>query len=175
MDRKKEIKEELEKISPFLADLKKEQNFKVPTNYFNDLEEDLWKQVRPQPTTETTVVPKKNWLEQIELALASLFQPRLALSLASLLLMLTAGWYFMQQPTDVSGSLADNLPSLEEASDYLAEHIDDFDADLLMQLELGEEELSQISENSFDDEESSDSYFDEMLDDLDKDDLEQLL
>ena len=129
MDRKKEIKEELEQISPFLAGLKKEQNFKVPTNYFNDLQEDLWKQVQPQPQRETQSTPKRTWLEEIELALASLFQPRMALSLASLLLLLTVGWYFMQPPVD-SNSIADaSLPTLEEVSDYLADHLDDFDAD----------------------------------------------
>ncbi len=174
MKPKKEIKEELEKLSPFLADLDKEKNFQVPTNYFNELQEDLWKQVRPAPA-QKPVVEQSAWWSPIESALLALFQPRMALSFASLLLLLTAGWFIMQQPTDTVPEVADNLPTVEEAADYLAEHIDDFDTELLMQLELDDIELSQISESSFEDDEVLDTYFDEMLDDVDSDELQQFL
>jgi len=47
MDNKKDIKKELEEIAPFLAGLEKKSGFKVPENYFKQLEDDLWDQLQP--------------------------------------------------------------------------------------------------------------------------------
>lgn len=176
MDRKKEIKEELEQLSPFLANLEKKPDFDVPANYFNDLQDDLWKQVRPTPKVQTET-PQKNWLDDLALMLAGLFQPRMALSLASLLLLLTAGWYFLQPTTISSESMvAQADDSLEDVADYyLASHFDEFDSELLMQLELEDEELSQITENSLEEGDGFDPYLDELLNSLETEELIQLL
>lgn len=147
----------------------------MPANYFNDLQEDLWKQVRPTPKVQTEA-PRKSWLDDLAFTLAGLFQPRMALSLASLLLLLTAGWYFLQPTNSTTESMmAQTDTALEDAADYLASHIDEFDSDLLMQLELEDEEFGQTSENSVGEEDEFDAYFDELLNQLDTDELEQLL
>ncbi|MEM8907466.1 MAG: hypothetical protein AAGD05_06435 [Bacteroidota bacterium] len=180
MDKKKqEIKDELESISPFLANLERKAPFQVPTDYFKSMEEEVWEQVRPQTAPEKQAAPKQSWLEQIEMALLSLWQPRLALGLASFLLVLTVGWYVQSETASSAsdGPVLAAAPLLEEASDYLADHLDDFDTELLVQgLELDEQDLGLLSSDEvLSDEATLDQFFDELLDELDTDDLEQLL
>ena len=175
MDQEKDIKKELEEISPFLAGLDKKQDFKVPVNYFENLQDEIWEKVRPQQVVVQEKQVSPTWLEQVEAFIASLFQPRMALAMASVLVLLTAGWFFLQDTEGTSLPLAEENPLFEEASDYLAQHLDDFDAELLLQLELDDEELSQVGESSFPGVEELDDFFDEMLDEVDMDDLEQLL
>ena len=176
MEPKKEIQEELEQISPFLAGLDKTQNFKVPVNYFEEMQEDLWQKVAPESKSAPVAVQKKTWLSQLDEWLANWFQPRLALSLASLLLLLTAGWYFMSS-VDGSEELVAVESSLldDEAYDYFAQNFDEFDAELLSQLDFDDEEIDAFVESNFSGDGEFDVLLEDLLQELDIDELEGLL
>jgi len=179
MDRKKEIEKELEDLSPFLAEMKKKESFKVPENYFAELSANVWEEVQKEKVqTETTpVTTGPNWMEQMMQSVALLFQPRMALRLASVAVLLVAGILWMNNQTEGS-TLADaeEGPTIEEAANYLAENIDDFDTDLLMQIELEESDLVDIYDYDFDfEEEDLDAILDDLLKDIKEDNFDELL
>ena len=57
MDRKKEIKDELENLSLFLSEMKKKNSFKVPENYFAELSANVWEEVQKDKVVVEKVRP----------------------------------------------------------------------------------------------------------------------
>lgn len=179
MDRKKEIKDELENLSPFLAEMKKKNSYKVPENYFAELSANVWEEVQKEKvsTQPTPVATTPNWMEQVMQSIAVLFQPRMALSLASVAVLLVAGIFWMNNnPIEVQTVAEGDGLTIEETTNYLAENIDDFDTDLLMQIELEESDITDIYDYDQDfEDEDLDAILDDLLKDINEDNFDELL
>lgn len=150
---KKEFEEEINELSPFLADLKKQQRqepFKTPRLYFDTLAD----KVIDKAKTETTVAiappqykavqtPKNriiNWLSTI-------FEPKMALSVLTLVLVLGAGWYVIdQQKTGTVENVESDVVTREDVHNYINEHIDEFKEEEIL-LAFADTKSSKTAEN----------------------------
>ena len=164
MKNKKGIQTELKKLAPLLAELRKEDTgMKTPEHYFDYLTESVLEQVALIPKSSVSTPPinkQPTWY-------AFLFNKRILSGLAMILLLLTATFFFRNQP--VSELKLAEISS-EEAATYIAAHLEDFetslfiDGDFIEEIEEIEIEAAEI-----------DLYLDEMIEELDIETLEQLL
>ena len=176
MEKREKIKEELEKMSPFLAAQKeKSEGFDLPKHYFKSLPEDVFKKIN---TGQQIVENRdKNWHTDFIEYLQSLFQPKYAMAFASILLVLFVGIYslnFENTEEDQSNAIASHILheiTDEVLQDYVTNNIDYFDETILEE-ELAENTNSATFEFNT---ENSDELIDELIDDLDIDDLDDLL
>ncbi len=178
MKERKHIEEELREISPFLADLKKENNFQIPDGYFEELNKAILLQTveqEEQAVLQTIDKPKSrtNWLDNIIndtiAAIQSLWQPQYTMAFSIVALVLAAGWYVLI-PNSTQELTADEL------EEYIEENIDQFDETLLVELaSLEETEISPIDNLNLESQDLE-NYIDEnIIDDLDETTLEELL
>jgi hypothetical protein len=160
---KKEIKEELNAIAPILSKMKKENStgFKMPENYFDYLNQSVMEQVRLEPQSPIPTTTKKTSFWHF-----LNIRPYLTAGLASFALLVTAllfsGRFFNETPITEF--------SVQEANHYITNHIDEFEADLLMQEVL----LSDLEEPVLEPTEIH-QFLEEHIDELDDVLLEQLL
>jgi len=166
---KKEIQAELEALAPSLSKMEKEEVFKVPENYFDNLPDQILKELA---LGEEPVLVEKHprWWTQLMDNLMMLMQPRIAVGLASLALLLTSAFYLMDNNGGVIYSPHTELSSLE-AENYVLENIDDFEDDLLYEIAL---ESDLVENNNLEDQEL-DNYLDEIIDEMDDETLEEFL
>jgi len=119
MKKKNEIKEELKKLSPFLSEIKKEDSFKVPQNYFKSLPDKVLDQVRVVTKAPEHSPTQPSWIDRLIENIAVLFQPRYAVGFATATILVVASVYFSQQPdSPIEGSY-------QLASQYIEDNIDD--------------------------------------------------
>jgi len=168
MKNKKEIEEELEALAPSFSKMEKEEVFKVPDNYFNELSDQIMGELN-FPKEEIVVGRKESWWTILIDNLMSLLQPRIAVGLASLMLMFGSIFYLMNRTGVEDNHLA--KISAEEASLYILENIDDFEDELLYDIAL---EVENIDVNNFEEKELNE-YLDDIIDDMEDDELEELL
>ena len=158
--------------------MKKKNSFKVPENYFAELSANVWEEVQKDKVVVEKVRPVSttpNWMEQVIQSISVLFQPRMALSLASVTVLILAGVFWMNNQSNQQ-LLADQDLTIEETTNYLAANLDDFDTDLLMEIEMDESDLANIYEYDLDfEEEDLDAILNDLLDDIDEDALDELL
>lgn len=120
---------ELQELSPFLAQLKKEQTkpiFKTPLFYFDTLEDKVFEKIADRPTFVVTKTPNRFqiWAERWQ---QWLWQPQTACALSAGVLLTTATlFWFQKQPTVVP-----TIAMQEEVHHYIKNNLDDFDDDLL--------------------------------------------
>lgn len=165
----------LESVSP-LAALKKEPAFTVPKNYFESLPDLVLERVTPKPATETVAppapaAPQSSWIDDLINSVALLFQPRYALRLATVAILLVGGLFFMQQQGTVDGGLAEAEVDLLEEYGISLDDLNDDDLALLLDGETEETSLDNLDD-------LDESLLDEMLENLDElsdEDLEGLL
>ncbi|HFA51269.1 MAG TPA: hypothetical protein ENJ95_19830 [Bacteroidetes bacterium] len=172
MKNKNGLKDELRAISPLLSRLKEgKEGYQVPNDYFKSLPDEVWQKVAPEQAE--AVEPTYSRQSRLTTFLQNFFRPKYALALASVALLLVAGFYFMNNEN------AATLPpavALEEISDealdtYINDNIEDFDEALL------EEQLAGKIGGPLPglDLENSEGYYDEIIDELDIEDIEDLL
>ena len=174
MDQKDEIKKETEEISPFLAGLKKENPFKVPANYFEQLPDQIMEQVRWTSVERKPV--KVSWLDRLIASFAFLFRPQVVFSALCLVAATWAAIYIMKSAED--GLELANDQFIEAADSYIAANIDEFDAEWLGALAMNDNDPDADVSNEkmiTDDIEMDDELMDEILDELEDVDLEELL
>ncbi len=165
---KKEIQEELNNHAPLLSGMPKQsEGYKVPDDYFARMEADLWKQLKPATKTVTESVSKASWLDGLIQQISWLLQPRMALQLASVALVILAGFFFMNrsatsQQTDVLADL-----TADEASAYVLANLDEFDTESLIELSFGEANFSEVDATFF-----NDADVDDLLDELQKENID---
>ena len=122
MTYKKEIDEELREIAPGLGDLKGKEYFSVPHNYFKQLPDRVFEQIRTEQA-------QPGLLERLGYTLAAWFapvkQPQYALAYAAVLVLIVAAVFLNQSPKtqDLFAEI-----SSEEAFEYVLANIDDYDA-----------------------------------------------
>ncbi len=100
---KREFEKELQNLSPFLADLKKQQKdepFKTPRLYFDNLTDSVIEKAKGE--TQTAKTPpqynsRPSLSSRINDWLSTAFQPKWALSTLALALVMVVGWYAVQQ------------------------------------------------------------------------------
>ncbi len=182
MDRKDDLQEELNKASPFLADLRKKgDGFTAPKNYFKTLPDEVLKRIgKDALRAKTPVRQKRNWLDEIIAGIQFLLQPRYAVAVASVLLLIVAFIFLFQQPNEPqpfainTKMVAIEDISFDEMNTYVAENIDDFEEDLLVQDGFSVGEMGSISNFHVEDREIE-NYLDGVIDEIDLSELEEIL
>lgn len=164
---KKEIKEELNNHAPLLSRMpKKSEGYKVPEDYFAQMEADLWEQLKPATKTVTEPAPRTSWLDGLIQQINWLLQPRMALQLASVALLILAGFFFMNRSaTTQTDALADL--TADEASEYVLANLDEFDTESLIELGFGEADFSAVDASLFDE-----MDVDDLLDELQRENID---
>ncbi|MEM9544770.1 MAG: hypothetical protein AAGA77_02290 [Bacteroidota bacterium] len=176
------IHNEIADIAPTLASLEKKNPFRVPEGYFDALEHKILDALDKKPVLEKTIpegyfdnltdIVLDRIKEEEKPKVMPLYQRKWLSIAASLLIILGAGYLItIQSGTATSGAEFALEIDLEEALDYLEENDNLYLSDLIG-LDLDEEDFSigdsELSE--FEDEE-----FEDFLEELDPEDLEDLL
>lgn len=130
---KREFEKELEELSPFLADLKKQQKvepFKTPRLYFDNLADSVIEKANGEKQTAKTPPQYNNrpsLARRINGWLSTAFQPKWALSAFALVLVMVVGWYAVQQQRTTPVAVEQPVVvTHEEAQNYIKENIEDF-------------------------------------------------
>jgi len=157
MNKKKEISEELKEIAPNLSNLKNKQDaFKLPDTYFANFEANLLQQMQEEVIP---IRPKKRNLFKITSILRKL---------AAIFILGGVGLFLWQQnsPSSIDATL-----SSEEIASYIADNMDEFEEDPLLE----ETYISQaiMEENVAKTE--NDIGIEDLLEELEEADLEDLL
>lgn len=131
MKKKEDIHDELREQAPFLTPLKKgDDGFRVPADYFDNLEVEVFRQLdaisaQRTPTTFTSNRKGLSWWQFMQ----RLWQPRVALAFAGVIaLILTAWWYFTPSPTAIT-------PPIMAAAEISADDAEAYLMDNLLELE----------------------------------------
>lgn len=181
MHSKDEIKKELEELSPFLAKLKaKEDPFNVPSNYFDNLADQVMAQIKEEEEVAAPKVvsqPTPSWIDRLIEQLQLLLQPQYALQLASVAILLAAGAYFFWPSSSISPGNIDEIAaniSEDELIQYVQHNIDDFEVSQFVDAGIQEVNFDLFLETEINSEEM-DQLMDDLLEDLDESSLEELL
>ncbi len=178
-DRKQEIRDELKEISPFLYKMKeKDSPFKVPDHYFNNFSNQVLEQLKQ----ETAESPQKKdiWnlnfiVQAFQDQLALLFQSRLVIGLASVVILAVAAWILY--PSGPDQTAVDNLSfaslSVEEIQNYIDDNLETFDEETFKELAHENSNISLLPAEVVGAEEI-DQYLDQMIEEMDAEDLEEL-
>ncbi len=180
-----ELRDELEN-SPFLKKMKAQpgEGFKVPRHYFKHLPDEVWKQVKPAPSPVTS---RPSWLENLELFIQGLMQPRYALALASVVALVAVTVVFFKDKNVGANMQPIAQVTLAEITDeeliaYVSDNIGDFDRGLMLEVsgpempEVGQPtKPSTKAEMAKPNVEEMEEYLDEVIDEIDVEDLEELL
>ena len=175
MKRREEIREELEQLSPLLAKMKEEDpGFRVPENYFQQLPDEIMARMEQEKSQEASPSIQASWWDQFLHSLQFLLQPRYAMALAAILLLIVAGiWWLRPTETVYTGDIAWNKVSSEEITNYIANNIQDFEAELLFKATPGLDQQSILHGTDIDNA-TLDNYLEDIIDDLEVEDLEYL-
>jgi hypothetical protein len=136
--KKNEIKDELEKLSPFLSKFKKDKKngFSMPANYFERFEDRLMNRIYEEEALEATTSPDTGSASSPTIRFWSfvrlLFIPQYAAGFSIGIVVIVFGLYFfnngvqtVDQPILLAQVLEEEL-TLEETKDYIINNIDDF-------------------------------------------------
>ena len=172
MKSKKEIQDELKSIAPFLSELKREEGFKVPKDFFSKLPKELITKIKKEQLVEEKYAPgsSPNWLDHLIHYFSSLFQVRLITAFATVAILMTAGWFLMNKQTASDETQYLSELSVEEMQIYLNENIDELDDELLIELSTNEEDFFITNPT-----ELNDKDIETLIDELDDETLEELL
>lgn len=125
--KKESINDELDKLSPWLRDMKRQDDgFRLPDNYFDAMEQSVFGRLESSGGLRKSVPPpsgnglaarigRKQWMW----AAAAVFT-----------VVLAAAWFF-GQPDDAAAPVASIELTEEEIESYVLDNIRDFDAELL--------------------------------------------
>ena len=176
METKDEIKKELEELSPFLAQFQtRNSGFRTPENYFDGLPGAIMRKIKAEEQTAFEAPkPTPGWLELLLAQIQQFFLPRYALALATVAIVIVAlVWTLNSGPGQSDQNLAWNDIPTEEIDGYIADNLQDFEVDLLMEF-APDLERQSVLQGSKIQEEAIDAYLDEIIEDLDIEDLENI-
>ncbi|MCB0704902.1 MAG: hypothetical protein KDC34_06305 [Saprospiraceae bacterium] len=167
-NRKSDIQQELEALSPLLLRLKgQESGLTVPPNYFRNLEKEV---------AEKLVTPQQesSWLSKIAASYRWSLQPKLAFSFAAIAVLVVAGLWVLNRNQESEVAEFAQLSS-EEIESYIDRNIDDFDLDLLVEYAASDQGVSSIKLHTESlNEEELGEYLDDYIDELELDKLDDL-
>jgi hypothetical protein len=143
-----DVRAELEHVAPHLSQMKPEDGFNVPHNYFQTLPDQVLQRISEQ---QDAIPTWQIWWGRVR------SQPGLTMALAGAAVLLVAGiWFFgPQSQPDPLGSITD-----EEALQYVIANVDEFTSEDLLTLDgalrmdaatiqITEENLDEILEDVF--------------------------
>jgi len=165
--------EELEELSPFLHQMKEKGDpFKAPQGYFEGLPDQVLARLREEEAPATELGMPRS-LQGLLDQLGWLLQPRMALAISSVLIILVAAW-FLLRPDGASSTTPDFASlSAEEIQNYIQSNIEDFDEETLMEVAHEPGNINLIPQDAIETEEL-DQYLDRMIDQMDTRELEEL-
>jgi hypothetical protein len=175
MNKKNEINKELEEVAPFLVELKKEKSgFQVPDNYFKEMQNQVILQLNESPEVNATPTLLLKFQQNSIRTIQLLAQPRYALRAAGFALVVAVAgiFYFQFAEGNAKTEFLAGITA-EDMSDYVNEHIDDFDLEEFLDVaEVEARDLYSIPDTK---NEELDNYIDEIIDDFDIEELEEML
>jgi hypothetical protein len=141
MNKKEDIKNELNEISPFLSDLNKDrkEGFSLPNNYFENFEDRLMSRIKEENAligstkTDDSDISFISWLLK---AVELLFTPKYAVPFATAVVLVVFGFQFFGKAASVNmdePSLIAQL-SVEETNSFILNNIEDFSIDDIIEL-----------------------------------------
>lgn len=180
MRKQDDLKHELEELSPLLHKLKAQENpFKTPEGYFASLPDELITRLRTE-AQPVSVPARSTWTDRLLEFLESLMQPRLAVGLATVAILVVTGLFWLRPETGSETTASEQLAMLsdlsaEEVNDYVTENIETFEEEELMVAvaESGievEETLPAIDLDAA----AIEEYMEEAIQEMDEEDLETL-
>lgn len=175
MKKSKEIREELDQLSPLLSRMKAaEKPVEAPENYFREMQADvLWKVKQEALACKAAqpAAPAAAWWERTLHSLHHLVrQPVYATAFATLALLIVAAiWLLAPEKAD---TLQFSELTQEEALEYIESNLEDFDTALLLSA-FGESAAIPAPTSGMSDQEAKD-LMDAMMKELDASDLEEL-
>lgn len=120
MDKKKDILKELQEIAPKLKNLPKEDGYKLPVNYFEQMQENVLQHTKQNEAP----VQSKSILDRI---LKRIFKPQMALASMTLVLALSVGYFMVQKNDLTEDCLQISCLTNSEIDAYLSENLSIFD------------------------------------------------
>jgi hypothetical protein len=153
--KKNKINKELEELSSFLSNLKKDKKdaFSIPENYFDKFEDRLMHRIEE----EAALSPERHSEKKVAIPFFSrikaFFRPHYAIGFSTCLLLIIGSFYVLKpvdSPTNLEimeGLLADG-----SIDSYIDDHIEDFRTEDIV-ASLGLEELIDIQEDIIGEEE----------------------
>jgi hypothetical protein len=169
-----DIRKELEELSPHLLKLKEQgDGFRLPEDYFQRMQKEVLDKVQGS----TLAMPSKNvgWLDRLLEPLQFLFQPRWALSLATIALLVTLGavWLYQNQPATESALSAELAKLDPESLDaYIQANLYEFDTETLLEFASNQENQPKFEDLT---PEELDQYLNETIQEMDAEALKELL
>ncbi|MDF1694231.1 MAG: hypothetical protein P1U56_00270 [Saprospiraceae bacterium] len=174
---------EIKDIAPTLFSMDKKNPFKVPHGYFSELEEKIYSSVDVSEKI-TNDLPEgyfENLSNQVvsrakekrQSRIIHFFSKRRLSIAASFLFLFCASYFFISQSNTVQpeNEIAFEMEEVEEALDYLIENDHLYLSDLIS--------LDYLTEAEFEDgndlDEIEDSEWEDLLEEIDPEDLEELL
>ena len=176
MKKQDNLKDELREVSPFLHDLKqKDDGFRLPENYFEQMESDFFKNIdaigarrMPQKTA-----PAGWWAW-----LAQFWQPRLAWALAGILVLAVAGWWHFGKPTAATDTQMAIVPTVdlteEDAEAFVMANAHEFEPAQLAP-ENPEELPHYLQESPYQDTDITPKEIEHLLEEMSDEELEELV
>ncbi|MFT4663693.1 MAG: hypothetical protein ACI8YQ_000168 [Polaribacter sp.] len=140
-------KDELKEFAPDLLRMEKREGYEVPPRYFDRLGEEVIHRMRMEE--ETTKEKNISWLTTLGTALQNTFQPRYAMGMAAVVLLLIGIQQFGPGTTNEEANLTFASLTDAEFDSYLSDNILDFEDELLDELAA---DMSFIPENIGDEE-----------------------
>lgn len=179
MKHHKQIKEELEELSPFLnKKLGDDTGFDVPANYFEQLSEDIFEKVALNPLAEkvsdnmpVSIEKSPSLLEEVIHWLRWLLKPQYAIGFALMVGVILTTVYFLQSPTaDYSAEL-----TVQELEEYIDNNIDQYSVDLILEVAMIDEETLKTPAIDINKEDLDNYIENNLLDDTDEELLNELM
>lgn len=128
----KEIQDELNELSPFLSDLKKDkkEGFKMPANYFDRFEDRLMHRIKEESALEpqenvTTSPPSKVGFWEF---MRTLIRPQYAVGFSTCLILLVFGLYYVNNNVESQEECSTLMACLtpDEMNSYIITNIEEF-------------------------------------------------
>ena len=142
--KKDKLHDELREHAPFLNELRqKGDGLRVPDEYFDNLEDDVFRQLdaigaRRKPAAFAKTKQERSWWQWTQY----LWQPRLALAAATMIAVALSGWWYFNKSAG-PGTVVANI-SAEDAEAYLLDNLLELDPHQIAMV-LPAEELPHIS------------------------------
>lgn len=182
------LDQELGDLAPFLRDLRgKDDGFRMPERYFDSLDEEVFKQIDAigarRKVNDSDRATGRGWL-------SALWQPRVALALGTVVLVVLAAWWWLRpQPAAAPEVLP--LASIEltpeELEAYVLDNVTDFEPEQLAALAVLDDEPAEpagatqpqsskpAKKSRVDTDDLSPEELEILIDDLTDEELEKML
>lgn len=171
---KKELQDELRELFPELED-RKPEGFRVPYNYFEQLPDQVMQRIRLESDHSRQIQPgiRQIWSQRMAAVWAAIWQPRYAIGLAGVAMVLVAGvWFYTHQASEPEQTAS---LTQEEIGQYVSDHLTEFDEEQLVEQSLITHEAASEGKTLPLQEEEINQYLEQNLNDLDENELEKLL